>query len=166
MPVLTAPRMAGMYTLTLTVTDPSGASASTSVDVVVYDPAASSVTGGGWFDSPPGALAADPEAEGRATFAFHVGYRKGRSTPDGNARLHFDAGKLRLTSESFDWLVVGGDMARFRGLGLLEGRAGAVHFEIVGRAPDTLRVRIWDDAGDIYDSKDVKLGGGRIVVKN
>jgi hypothetical protein len=134
------------------------------VEVAVYDPDAASIAGGGWFHSPAGALLSDPAAAGRATFAFHARYRKGRSTPDGHARLSFDAGALRLTSQTFDWLVVGGTTARFRGTGQLEGRADAVRFEIVGDDPDEIRVRIWDDDEVIYDSKDVTIGGGRIVV--
>jgi probable HAF family extracellular repeat protein len=163
---LVAPAAAGLYALALTVTDPSGATSSATVEVAVYDPDAASVTGGGWFHSPAGSLHADPAAAGRATFAFHLGYRKGKSVPEGHARLAFEAGDLRLTSESFDWLVVANSMARFRGVGQIHGRATPVLFEIVGRDPDELRVRIWDDAAAIYDSGDVQIGGGRVIVKN
>jgi hypothetical protein len=164
-PTIVAPTTAGLYPLTLTVTDPAGASSSETVEVAVYDPDASSVTGGGWYESPAGALNADPGAQGRATFAFHLAYKKGKSEPDGHARLSFEAGDVRLTSDVFDWLVVGGDMARFRGIGALDGHTGPVRFEIIAGAPNEVRVRIWDDAGVIYDSGTVVIGGGRIIVK-
>ncbi len=42
---------AGVYTITLTVTDKDGASGSSTFQfVVVYDPSAGFVTGGGWID--------------------------------------------------------------------------------------------------------------------
>jgi len=50
---------AGIYDVTLTVTDPYGASDSCTAQVVVYDPSAGFVTGGGWIDSPPGAFASN-----------------------------------------------------------------------------------------------------------
>lgn len=164
-PTLTAPLVAGLYSVTLTVTDPGDLSSSATVEVAVYDPDGASVAGGGWYHSPAGALVADPAAEGRATFAFHARYRKGASVPDGSARLVFEAGDLRLTSDVFEWLIVGGSMARFRGVGHLDGREDPVRFEIVGRDPDEVRVRIWDDAGEIYDSGSVQIAGGRVVVK-
>lgn len=165
-PTVAAPLTANLYVLSLTVTDAHGATSSATVEVAVYDPDRSSVTGGGWFDSPAGALISDPAAQGKANFAFHVAYRKGRTTPDGHARLSFTAGNLRLESELFDWLVVGGDMARFRGVGTLEGHAEPVRFEVVARDPDRIRVRIWTDAGDIYDSTEVSVAGGRIVIRS
>ncbi|MFN2638358.1 MAG: PKD domain-containing protein, partial [Gemmatimonadaceae bacterium] len=46
---------AGVYEITLTVTGQSGASGQSVFDyVVVYDPAAGFVTGGGWIISPAG----------------------------------------------------------------------------------------------------------------
>jgi probable HAF family extracellular repeat protein len=164
-PMIAVPALPGLYLLTLTVDDSNAGASVATVEVAVYDPDGSSVTGGGWFDSPAGALVADPAAQGRANFAFHLEYRRGRSTPEGNARLSFNAGGLHLTSSSFDWLVVGGDMARFRGMGALEGRLDPVYFEVVARDPDGIRVRIWDDAGGIYDSTEVELGGGRVVIQ-
>jgi probable HAF family extracellular repeat protein len=165
-PTIVVPLVPDLYLLALTVTDPDGAMSTSSVEVAVYDPERSSVTGGGWFHSAAGALVANPAAEGRANFAFHVAYRKGRSIPDGHARLAFEAGNLRLDSELFDWLVVGGEMARFRGIGDLEGHVVPVRFEVVARDPDRIQVRIWDDGGDIYDSGEVYIGGGQIVIKN
>ena len=53
---------AGVYTVTLTVTDDdTGVGSSTFQYIVVYDPSAGFVTGGGWINSPIGAYAANPE---------------------------------------------------------------------------------------------------------
>jgi hypothetical protein len=62
---------AGVYTVRLTVTDSDGdMSASTFQYLVVYDPNAGFVTGGGWIDSPGGAYIADPTLAGKASFGF------------------------------------------------------------------------------------------------
>ena len=51
---------AGVYRVSVTVTDKDGGSDSAFYEyVVVYDPSAGFVTGGGWIVSPAGAYAAD-----------------------------------------------------------------------------------------------------------
>ena len=50
----------GVYTVQVTVTDATDASASASFSyVVIYDPGAGFVTGGGWINSPTRAYTAD-----------------------------------------------------------------------------------------------------------
>ncbi len=53
-----APDTAGIYTVTVEVTDDDGGVGSATAEalVVVYDPSGGFVTGGGWIDSPAGAL--------------------------------------------------------------------------------------------------------------
>ena len=69
----------------LEVTDQCGNTASTTsiaglqAMVVVYDPSAGFVTGGGWIDSPTGAYPAVPALTGNANFGFVS--KKGQSTP-------------------------------------------------------------------------------------
>ena len=53
-----------------TVTDKDGGEGKDTVMVVVYDPSAGFVTGGGWIDSPAGAYTADPSLTGKANFGF------------------------------------------------------------------------------------------------
>jgi PKD repeat protein len=47
---------AGVYTVTLTVSDDVGGVVTTSLFIAVYDPEGGFVTGGGWFNSPTGAF--------------------------------------------------------------------------------------------------------------
>jgi PKD repeat protein len=63
---------AGVYTVYLTVTDSQGATGTSPASqyVVVYDPNAGFVTGGGWIMSPAGAYTAVPGLTGKATFGF------------------------------------------------------------------------------------------------
>jgi hypothetical protein len=59
---------AGVYTVTLTVTDVVGVSGRVEFRyIVVYDPSGGFVTGGGWINSPGGAYAPDPSLAGKAT---------------------------------------------------------------------------------------------------
>jgi PKD repeat protein len=75
---------AGVYTLTLTVTDEAGNTAQAVFQyVVIYDPNGGFVTGGGWINSPPGAYTPNPNLSGKATFGFVSKYQKGANVPTG-----------------------------------------------------------------------------------
>src|SRR5436853_5047343 len=80
--------------------------------VVIYDPSAGFVVGGGWIYSPAGALITDPHAAGKANFGFVSRYKKGASVPDGNTEFQFKAGDLNFKSASYQWLVVSGARAQ------------------------------------------------------
>ena len=148
-----------MYTVAVTVTDDQGGTDTGLFEfLVAYDPDAGFVTGGGWFDSPPGALATDPEASGKANFGYVAKYKKGKSTPDGQTAFQFQAGDLDFHSTSYDWLVLtGADTAKFKGTGTINGE-GEYKFQIWAYDdPDEIRVKIWseDETGTetvIYDT--------------
>lgn len=57
METFTAGTLAGISEVTLTVEDEWGGTATDTTMVIVFDPSGGFVTGGGWIDSPPGALA-------------------------------------------------------------------------------------------------------------
>ena len=84
---------AGVHCVRLEVTDQCGNTASTTsiaglqAMVVVYDPSAGFVTGGGWIDSPTGAYPAVPALTGNFGFAS----RKGPSTPAGTSGVYYAA---------------------------------------------------------------------------
>jgi PKD repeat protein len=173
---------AGVYSVTLTVTDKDGGSAQAVFQwVVVFDPAAGFVTGGGWINSPIGAYAPNPSLAGKATFGFVSRYQQGASTPSGNTEFQFHAASLAFHSTSYDWLVVAGSKVQFKGSGTINGAGDygfmltAVDGALKGGDPDTFRMRIWDKATGvvIYDNQlgsgngaaaSTALGGGSIVI--
>ena len=114
----------GVYTVKLSVADNDGGESDESVYqyVVVYDPSAGFVTGGGWFNSPAGAYTDDPSLTGKANFGFVAKYKKGANVPDGNTQFQFSAGDLNFHSSSYEWLVVAGNQAMFKGEGTINGQ--------------------------------------------
>lgn len=158
----------GVYTLKLSVTDSDAGVSNESVYqyVVVYDPDGGFVTGGGWIMSPAGAYAADPGLTGKANFGFVAKYKKGAHVPDGNTQFQFKAGDLNFHSTSYEWLVVAGNKAQFKGEGTINGQ-GSYRFMLWADDddPDTFRIKIWDDTGVVYDNGSHQpLGGGSIKV--
>ncbi len=149
-----------------TVTDDDGGSATVVHEyVVVYDATGGFATGGGTFQSPSGAYtpddSSDPDVVGRARFAFVSKYVKGATTPSGTTAFRFSAGNLDFDSTSYDWMVVSGTKATYRGAGTVNGASG-YHFMLAandgndkGAGVDQLRVRIWDDATGVvvYDNQ-------------
>jgi PKD repeat protein len=175
---------AGVYRVTLTVTDDDGESAELVSDhlIVVYDPSAGFVTGGGWFNSPAGAYAAQPELTGRAHFGFVSRYNKGATVPTGQTQFQFQAGDLNFHSATYQWLVVAGARAQFKGTGTIGG-AGDYGFLVTaidgqiagGGGTDKFRIKIWDrsDGQVVYDnqagasedsSSATELGEGAIII--
>ena len=172
----------GVYTITLTVTDNNNASGSSIFQyVVIYDPNGGFVTGGGWINSSAGAYTANPSLTGKATFGFVAKYEKGATVPTGNTEFQFNAGNLNFKSTSYEWMVVAGGKAQYKGIGTING-IGNYRFMLTvidgdllanGKEADTFRIRIWGDNGLIYDNQlnapddadpSTVLGGGSIVI--
>ena len=158
----------GVYTIAMIVTDDDGGSDDEIYQyVVVFDPSGAFVTGGGHIDSPAGAYVADPTLAGRATFGFVSKYKKGANTPSGNTEFKFKAGDLSFRSTAYDWLVVAGAQAKFKGVGAING-GGDYGFQLSARdsdingggTSDAFRIKIWDRSnGDdvVYDNE---IGAG------
>jgi hypothetical protein len=152
----------GVYSVTLTITNAAAAEIDSMMFqyVVVYDPDYGFVTGGGWIDSPTGAYTADPDLVGRANFGFVAKYKKGISEPTGNTEFSFSAGGLNFHSTTYDWLVIAGTRAQFKGTGAINeaGDYGflltAIDGDLIGGG-DKFRVKIWDRLTDtiIYDNQ-------------
>jgi hypothetical protein len=152
---------AGVYTITATV-ESGGITDTDTTMVVVYDPSAGFVTGGGRIDSPAGAYAPDPSLAGPATFGFVSKYKKGATVPTGQTEFDFAVAGFSFHSESYQWLVVAGAKAQYKGTGTVNG-AGHYGFLLTatdgaltgGGGFDRFRIKIWDlDAGDalVYDN--------------
>ncbi len=157
----------GIYTIKVTVTDDDSGSDSEIFEyVVVYDPNGGFVTGGGFITSPAGAYVKDPAATGRANFGFNSKYQKGATTPSGQTEFQFKAGSLNFHSSTYEWLVVAGAKAQYKGVGTING-SGNYGFMLTaidgqingGGGSDKFRIKIWDKSnGDavVYDNQ---MGG-------
>jgi len=167
---------AGVYTVMLTLCDAAGECDEALYQyLVVYDPAGGFVTGGGWIWSPAGAYVDDPTLEGKATFGFVSKYQKGTQVPTGNTQFQFKAGNLSFHSASYNWLVVAGTKAQYKGSGRINGELAPNGHEYrfmlwAGDSPDTFRIKIWweDSLGVetvVYDNGvDQAIGDGSIVI--
>lgn len=177
----------GLYTISATVAD---ACASTTItrQLVVYDPSGGFVTGGGWITSPAGAYVAQPTLTGRANFGFVSKYLKGATVPLGETEFQFQMATMNFHSGSYDWLVVSGATAQYKGVGSINGVNGfkflltAVDGHLLGggNQADHFRIKIWhvDSTGiDVVDydnqldaslagatSESTTIGGGSIVI--
>jgi len=177
--------------VTLTISDSCGGSgAATTIGsdpamVVVYDPNAGFVTGGGWITSPPGAYVPNPALTGRANFGFVSKYQRGQSVPTGETEFQFQVASFNFHSVAYEWLVVAGARAQYKGTGTINGTGNygfmltAIDGQINGGGgADKFRVKIWDkNNGDaiVYDNQlnapdgsdpTTLLGGGSIVIHN
>ncbi|MDF1714597.1 MAG: DUF5011 domain-containing protein [Akkermansiaceae bacterium] len=150
----------GVYRITCTVTDDDGdADLAIYEYVVVYDAEGGFVTGGGFIDSPAGAYAADPTLVGKANFGFVSKYKKGASIPTGSTEFNFNVAGFRFHSNEYDWLVVAGAKAMFKGIGSVNDEPG-YRFLIsaidgaAGGTSDKFRIKIWhaESGANVYDN--------------
>lgn len=119
---------------------------------------------------------------GKATFGFVSKYQKGANQPTGETQFVFEASEFKFHSSSYDWLVIAGTKAQYKGVGSVNGVEGygfmlsAIDGDLKkGDGVDRFRIKIWDTASEevIYDNqmgKDdygdatTELGGGSIVI--
>ncbi|NNF36052.1 MAG: T9SS type A sorting domain-containing protein [Saprospiraceae bacterium] len=177
---------AGVYQVTLILSDIDGNSdtLTAATYVVIYDPEGGFVTGGGWIQSPPGAYVPDTTVTGKANFGFVSKYKNGASVPTGNTQFKFNAASFKFKSTSYEWLVISGSKAKYKGDGKVNNQ-GNYGFMLTGidgdlngsgGGVDKFRIKIWDkDQNDlvIYDNKmgsddtgydTQELGGGSITI--
>jgi hypothetical protein len=184
---------AGVYLVSLTVADQCGHISTENVVspdgltamVVVYDPNGGFVTGGGWIDSPAGAYTANPELTGRASFGFVSKYQRGATVPTGNSEFQFRVANFNFHSTVYEWLVVAGARAQYKGSGTVNGTGNygflltAIDGQINGGGGvDKFRIKIWDKNNGnaiVYDNQlnapdsadpSTVLGGGSIVIQS
>jgi len=169
----------GVYAVSVTVEDEAEASDPATDFAVIYDPDGGFVTGGGWIDSPEGAYAPEPDLTGKANFGFVSKYKRGAAIPSGSTNFQFKTADLHFKSTSYEWLVVAGAKAKFKGEGTING-AGNFGFmltgidgDLKGGDVDKFRIKIWDSGdNNVYDNKigedddaePTALGGGSIVI--
>jgi hypothetical protein len=168
-PVATLP---GTYNFTISALDAAGVNYGDQQVTIIVGATTGFITGGGWIDSPAGAYKPDPSLAGRATFGFVAKTQKNAAVPMGNTEFQFHAGGVNFHSEGYDSLLVTGGYARFGGVGTIN-RNGPYRFMVWAgdNAPDTFRIRIWQEGGEpgaeivVYDNGvDQPIGSGSIVV--
>lgn len=117
-------------------------------------------------------------------FGFVSKYKKGANIPTGVTQFNFNVADLNFHSNVYEWLVVAGAKAMYKGTGTING-AGNYKFMLSAidgdlknnNPPDTFRIRIWEEVGgvesDVYDNQlgdaedadaTTELGGGSIVI--
>jgi hypothetical protein len=170
----------GVYTVKITVTDKDGASDEAFYTyVVVYDRDGGFVTGGGWIKVAAGSYPANPKLSVRANFGFNAKYKKGATQPTG--QTEFQVADLNFHSTEYEWLVVAGARAQYKGTGTING-GGSYGFlltvidgQVSGGGTDRFRIKIWDLASGavIFDNQmgadetgdaSTALSGGSIVI--
>ena len=174
---------AGVYTIKVTVTDDDGASTTVDWMVVVYDPNAGFITGGGWIDVGAGSYSGDPSMSGRANFGFNSQYKKGATVPTGETEFNFHVAQFKFHSSKYDYLVVSGYKAQYKGTGEVNGVPGysfrltAYDGDLMNpKGPDKFRIKITGPSGGVvFDNRvgksdDVdtadpqQISGGSIVI--
>ena len=176
----------GVYEIKVTVTDDdSGSGESIYQYIVIYDNSASGgfVTGAGTINSPLGAYILNTSLTGIARFGFVSKYQPGANAPNGNTQFKFQAADFTFTSTDYQWLVVAGAQAKFKGSGTVNGN-GNYGFQLFatdgaingGGGVDKFRIKIWDINNNdtvVYDNNigagdnanpTTELTGGNIVI--
>lgn len=178
-----APLPTGVYDVCVRGTDAAGNIGSDEcILLAVYDPSAGFVTGGGWINSPAGAYPANPALAGKATFGFVSKYQKGATVPTGQTEFQFRVANLNFHSDGYQWLVVSGARAQYKGWGTINGAGDhgfiltAIDGQVAGGGgSDKFRIKIWqkDTGAIVYDNQmgvadtadpSTTVAGGSIVV--
>ena len=156
----------GVYSLQVRGADEMGNVASEkAVVLVVYDPENGFVKGEGWLDSPQGAFADNSSLAGKASFKFLAKYEKKANVPSGETEFVFAPADMTFKSTSYDWLVVSGAEALYKGVGTINGE-DKYGFELIvvdekfkrEGGLDKFRIKIWNTTTGktVYDNG---LGG-------
>ena len=158
----------GVYKLQMNVTDQQGITHSTTMAgdldaiVVIYDPNGGHTYGGGYFESPRGALAGSPGATGKASYGFAMNYFKTSTYPKGETQFDFKVGTFEFNALNFDYLVINNSMAQFKGTGKIIGGQSGIGFtmtvvdgQLDGTGVDKIRMKIYNKTTGaiIYDNQ-------------
>ena len=148
----------------MNVTDQTGVTsyANTNGDleeiIVVYDPNGGYTYGGGWFNSPAGALKSDVFATGKVSYGFTTNYFKNSTYPKGETQFEFKVGNFEFNALNFDYLSISGAKAQCKGTGKIIGGQSGINFimtvidgDLDGSGIDKIRTKIYNkNTGQVY----------------
>ena len=134
-----------------------------------------------WITSLAGAYAGQSVTDRQSEFRLRLQIPEGCKTPTGETSFQFKVGGLDFVSQSYDWLVVSGARAQYKGLGSMNGASGFAFMLTAmdgqlkgGGGTDKFRIKIWDIATGriVYDNQmsasddatPLAIGGGSIVI--
>ena len=153
----------GVYKVRMNITDQKGNTsyATTNGDqeeiVVVYDPSGGYTYGGGWFQSPAGALRSNPAATGIGTYGFAANYFKKSTNPKGETQFVFRVGDFEFNAVNMEYLSMAGNRAQIKGSGKITGLQSGISFIMTVTdgnttgTPDRIRLKIFNkNTGQVY----------------
>ncbi len=176
----------GVYTIKLTVSDNNNGSATSTYQYVpIYAPTTKSASGKNEFNSPAGAISADPSATGVATFGFSAQYdANGNVIPSGNswASLSLQEGSTKITfnATEYNWFVTNDNKAFIKGKGTYNNQPDySILISAIDNSEtketDYIRYQIKDPSGTVvYDTQPgtadtsdplTPISKGKIVIK-
>jgi len=112
-------------------------------------------------------------------------YQKGKSLPTGETEFQFNVADFKFNSAVYEWLVVSGPLAQYKGTGTINGTGNygflltATDGQIAGGGGvDKFRIKIWNKStgavvydnamgasDDINSANPQAIGGGSIVIQ-
>jgi protocatechuate 3,4-dioxygenase beta subunit len=147
---------AGVYTVTLTVSDDDGASGTATYQYVsVYNPTSQGIFSAGQrLSSPAGAYAQNPSLTG--TVKFGLSYKYSGTVPVGDRQftMTFSAANLIFNATNVSSLVTANGIGTLTGTGTING-SGTYNYLVTGdENANTIRIKITDQSGNvIYDTQ-------------
>ncbi len=147
---------AGVYPITLTVTDNNGASGQATFQYIsVYNPTAQGLFSAGQkYTSPAGAYTANTSLTGNALFGLSYKYQG--TVPTGNRQfsMDFNQANLHFNATSISALVISNGIGTLTGTGTVNG-SGTYNFLVTGsESANTIRIQIKDSSNNvIYDTQ-------------
>src|SRR6188768_1270195 len=130
--------------------------------VVIYDPNGGFAYGGGYYNSPAGALRSNPSATGKASYGFTLNYFKNSTYPKGETQFDFKVGSFEFNALNFEYLVISNSMSQYKGTGKITGGQSGIAFtmtvtdgQLDGSGIDKIRMKIYNKNNGkiIYDNQ-------------
>ena len=155
---------AGVYKLQMNITDQTGLTTYTNTSgdleaiVVIYDPNGGYTYGGGWFNSPAGALKSNATVTGKVSYGFTMNYFKNATLPKGETQFEFKVGSFEFNALNFEYMVISNSMAQLKGTGKIIGGQSGINFimtvvdgNLDGTGIDKIRMKIYNkNTGEVY----------------